>query len=337
MPLRSTPLGAGSREFLGRDPKVLEVLDLVDQVAPTEAPVLILGESGTGKEIIARRLHAHSERRGGPYVGLNCGAVAESLQESELFGHVAGAFTGAVARKRGKFEAADGGTLFLDEVGEMSSALQVKMLRVLQGGEYSPVGMAEERRCDVRVVAATNRPLEQRIQDGAFRVDLYYRLNVIRVELPPLRERPGDLALLARHFLRRFALAYRKPEPALAPEFEEALLRHDFPGNVRELENVVHRAVILCRGGALTPRLLPPELLRSRAEGEGPASASNFHEAKQLAVEQFERDYLTAMLRDCGGIISRAAGRSGLSERNFHEKLNKYGIDGQSFRPSGRA
>ena len=326
------------QRWIGRDPKILEILDLIDQVAATDAPVLITGESGTGKEILARDLHARSQRRTGPFVPVNSGAIAEALVESELFGHLPGAFTGAVARKRGKLEAAHGGTLFLDEIGEMSPAFQVKLLRTLQTGEYSPVGMAETRFCDVRVIAATNRDLGSCIADGAFRRDLYYRLSVIHLEVPPLRERPGDVPLLVRHFAASFAAAYRKPEPHLEPEFEELLMRHDWPGNVRELENVIHRAVILCRGRSLAPHLLPPELRHGtgRAAGGG-AGPANFHEAKQVAIEQFERDYLIAVLRDCGGIVSRAAGRSGLSERNFHEKLNRYGIDGQSFRVPGRS
>jgi len=314
-------------------------MEVVDQVAATDAPVLITGESGTGKEIVARELHLRSQRRPAPFVPVNCGALTETLVESELFGHLPGAFTGAVARKRGKFEAAEGGSLFLDEIGETSPAFQVKLLRTLQSGEYSPVGMAETRSCNVRVIAATNRDLDTSMADGTFRRDLFYRLSVIRLEIPPLRDRPGDIPLLVRHFTSSFAASYSKPELHLEPDFEELLARHHWPGNVRELENVVHRAVILCRGRSLSPHLLPPELragVGRLAAGAG-AEPSNFHEAKQIAVEQFERDYLVAVLRDCGGIVSRAASRSGLSERNFHEKLNRYGIDGQSFRSPGRA
>ncbi|MEA2561104.1 MAG: Nif-specific regulatory protein [Acidobacteriota bacterium] len=323
--------------WIGRDPKVLEILDIVEQIAATDAPVLITGESGTGKEVIAREIHVRSQRRTGTLVPVNCGAIPEALVESELFGHLPGAFTGAVARKRGKFEIADGGTLFLDEIGETSPALQVKLLRTLQSGEYSPLGMAETRHCNVRVIAATNSDLGLSLEEGSFRRDLFYRLSVIRLEIPPLRERPGDIPLLVRHFVLSYASVYQKPEPRLEPGFEDLLARHDWPGNVRELENVVHRAVILCRDRSLGPQLLPPELRSSIGKAPGATGeAVNFHEAKQVAIEQFERDYLTGMLRDCGGIVSRAAGRSGLSERNFHEKLNRYGIDGQSFRTPGR-
>jgi DNA-binding NtrC family response regulator len=315
--------------LVGEDVKIEEIRALIDQIAATDAPVLITGESGTGKEIVARTLHDRSARRRGPYVCVNCGAIAPMLEESELFGHVAGAFTGAIGRKRGKLELADGGTLFLDEVGEMSPVLQVKLLRALQTGEVSPVGMAECRYCDVRVVAATNQDLERGLREGSFRRDLYYRLNVLRLEIPPLRERPGDILLLARHFVRGYAASYGRPEPEMGPGFEEALLGYDYPGNVRELENVIHRAVVLAREGRLTPGLLPAELRRRTEAAVVPAG---FHAAKQIAVERFERDYLTAALRDCGGIVSRAARRCGLSERNFHEKLSRYGIEGQSFR-----
>jgi DNA-binding NtrC family response regulator len=325
----SCPEESKPRTLVGRDPRILELLDLVDQVAATGAPVLITGESGTGKEIVARELHARSLRRRGPFVAVNCGAIVDSLGESELFGHVPGAFTGALGRKRGKFEAADGGTLFLDEVGEMSPALQVKLLRALQTGEFSPVGMTETRVCDVRVIAATNQDLEAQIQSGAFRTDLFYRLNVIRLEVPPLRERRGDILPLARHFAAAFAGTYGLPEPDFTPELERTLLRWDYPGNVRELENILHRAVILGRDGALSARLLPPEMARGKGDDSPEAT---FHEAKERVIERFERDYLTSLLGNCGGIVSRAAARCGLSERNFHEKLKKYGIDGQSFR-----
>lgn len=345
MPLLSCS-STSPHPWVGRDPKVLELLEVVEQVATTDAPVLITGESGTGKEMVARELHRQSRRRMAPFLPVNCGALTETLVESELFGHLPGAFTGAVVRKRGKFEIAHGGTLFLDEIAETSPAFQVKLLRTLQSGEYSPVGMAETQSVNVRVIAATNRDLAASIQEGSFRRDLYYRLSVIRIEVPPLRERPGDIPLLARHFAASFAAAYRKPELHMESNFVEHLTRHGWPGNVRELENVVHRAVILCSGRSLTPHLLPPELSSGsgmvaagtrRTLAGATAEPANFHAAKQLAIERFERDYLIGMLRDCGGIVSRAAGRSGLSERNFHEKLNRYGIDGQSFRSPGRA
>ncbi len=329
---RGTP---GRRSFLGEDPRVLELLELVQRVAGTDAPVLITGESGTGKELLARELHVASQRSDGPYVAVNCGAIPANLEESELFGHTPGAFTGASSRKRGKFEMAHGGTLFLDELVEMSPAVQVKLLRVLQTGEYSPVGMAETLRCDVRVVAATNQKVESQLANGSFRSDLFYRLNVIRIEVPPLRDRRGDILLLARRFAERFARRYGRGEVRIGSDVERFFLAYEYPGNVRELENLVHRAVILAHDGTL--RL---EHLLRRASEASPATGSpppaDFHAAKQDAIERFEREFLTSALAECGGIISRAAGRTGLSERNFHEKLAKYGIDGQSFRAASR-
>ena len=322
--------------FLGRDPGVRRLLATAELVAATEAPVLLTGESGTGKELLAELLHRRSPRADGPFVAVNCGAIASGLAESELFGHVAGAFTGAVGRKQGKFEAAQGGTLFLDEVAEMPPALQVKLLRVLAGGEYSPVGLATARRSDVRVVAATNQDLPVAMADGRFRPELYYRLNVFRLELPPLRERPGDVLLLAEHFLARWAGRYERPRPRLSPELEARLLAYPYPGNVRELDNLMHRAAVLARGGAVGADLLP-ELGDAAGGGDEAAADDDFHSAKQRAVERFERDYLTRTLRQSAGVVSRAAGLAGLSERNFHEKLNRYGIDGRSFRPSPRA
>src|SRR5262249_8551447 len=207
---------------------------------------------GTGKELIARALHENSSRRTAPFLPVNCGAIAETLQESELFGHARGAFTGATEAKVGKFGAADGGTVFLDEIAETSKSLQVKLLRILQHGEYSPVGLAENRSCDVRIVAATNRDLRPLVANGSFPKDLYYRLNTIRLDLPPLRERRGDIPLLIDHFLRQFRACYHKPNLEMSGAAVAALCRHDFPGNVRELENIMRRAAILCWGTAIS-------------------------------------------------------------------------------------
>jgi DNA-binding NtrC family response regulator len=317
--------------FVGKAPEVLKLLNLATQIADTDATVLITGESGTGKELIARYLHEQSSRRRSPFIAVNCGAIAETLQESELFGHAKGAFTGAITRKIGKFEAADKGTIFLDEVSEMSHALQVKLLRILQSGEYSPVGYAGNCYCEARVVAATNRDLQELVTARQFRADLYYRLNIIRLLLPPLRERKRDIPLLIDHFLDRLRKAYHKPGLEISPEAENILLQHDYPGNVRELENILRGAAILAGDGSITLQQLPTELLaKKRHSADG--HCDTFHQAKARAVEEFERDYLTAVLADCGGIVSRAAQRSGLSERIFHEKLRKYGISGKSYR-----
>lgn len=318
-----------ARGFISQDPKVLEVLDMVAQVANTDATVLITGESGTGKEFIARSLHEKSGRDRAPFLAVNCGAIAETLQESELFGHARGAFTGATEARIGRFEAAHRGTIFLDEISEMSKALQVKLLRVLQYGEYAPVGSTENRLCDVRVIAATNQNLRPLIAAGVFRPDLYYRLNVIRLELPPLRQRRNDIPLLINHFLHIFGATYHKPHLQLHADTRDLLLRYDFPGNVRELENIIRRAVILCRDRLLVPGHLTPEVLTGLS---APTQVADFHSAKAHALEAFERSYLLTILVECGGIVSRAARRSGLSERNFHQKLKKYGICGKDYR-----
>ena len=323
--------------FIGNDPGVLEVLQTVYLVADTDATVLITGETGTGKELIATALHEESSRRDKAFIAMNCGAVADSLLESELFGHLRGSFTGATETRRGKFEAADGGTIFLDEVADMNHALQVKLLRVLQTGEYSPIGSAASRRCDVRVVAASNQPLKPLIASGIVRADLYYRLNVISLDLPPLRARRGDIPLLLDHFLRRFAKWYRRGERRFGGQAERILLAYDYPGNVRELENAVRRAVILCRGDEIQPGDLPREMREPVAPNEI-SQPQEFHAARARVLDDFERQFLVASLRDSGGIVTRAAERVGLSERILHAKLKKHGLRGRDFRvPKTRA
>jgi DNA-binding NtrC family response regulator len=325
----ATARGPTSARYVSNDSHVLEVLDLARQVADTSATVLITGESGTGKEFIAHELHERSSRRLAPFLAVNCGSVAETLQESEMFGHARGAFTGAAEEKKGKFDAAAGGTLFLDEVAEMSRSLQVKLLRVLQYGEYSPVGSAENRHCDVRVVAATNRDLLHLTTVGQFRSDLYYRLNIICLHLPPLRERRGDIPLLIDHFLRAFGTAYGKEGLRPSREVDEILRHYHYPGNVRELENIIHRAVLLCRTHLILPADLAPEVRAARPAAAAPV---DFHKAKARVIEEFEHAYLTSMLAAAGGIVSRAARCAGLSERNFHEKIKKYNIHSEHFR-----
>jgi DNA-binding NtrC family response regulator len=320
-----------SVHFVSNDPTVLDILDLVSQVADTDATVLIIGGSGTGKELIAKALHEQSSRRDAPFLAVNCGAIADTLQESELFGHEAGSFTGATLRKTGKFAAADRGTIFLDEISGMSMSLQVKLLRTLQSGEYTPVGMTTNQYCNVRVVAATNEDLRPLIDAGKFRHDLYYRLNIIRVELPPLCQRAGDIPLLIDHFLRLFGAGYRKPNLRVDADAQELLLKYDYPGNVRELENIIRRAVILCRDHWIMPCHLAPEVSAGKS-ADCTDLPENFHKAKDRVVEEFERAFLTSILSVCGGIVSRAARRAGLSERNFHAKLRKHGIRGQGFR-----
>jgi transcriptional regulator with PAS, ATPase and Fis domain len=317
--------------ILGRDPKILAILDMVAQVADTSATILIQGESGTGKELIARSIHRQSSRRDAAFVAVNCGAIPESLLESEIFGHVRGAFTGADAPKVGKFEAADRGTIFLDELSEMSRPLQVSLLRLLQSGEFTPVGTAEVRYTDARVIAATNRDLIPLIEAGRFRHDLYYRLNIIRIDLPPLRERRDDIPALIDHFLQLLCAEYGRSGLDLGFDAREILLKYPYPGNVRELENILRRAVILNHGHTIRAKDLPLEVVSAPA----PATVQlpcRYHEAKEHALRDFEESYLSSALRQSGGIVSRAARATGLSERNFHKKLARYHIDFKVFR-----
>lgn len=339
---RAEPDAAGVRrgsarysEFIGQSAVIRDLLGLVVRVAATEAPVLITGESGTGKEILARTIHSKSRRRNASFVPVNCGAIVDTLEESELFGHVAGAFTGANKRKSGKFEAADGGTIFLDEIGEAPLPLQVKLLRILQDGEYAPVGMVETCHCDARLIAATNQDLGKLLQTRQFRADLFYRLNVVCLEIPPLRERREDIPLLLRYFVRMYSDLYSRPEPGIDPGLDKVLWEYDFPGNVRELSNIVQRAIILDYKRDLCVDVLP-EAVRCPSS---PVSASfeheaRFHEAKRRLIEKFEREYLVAIVQESGGVVSRAARRAGLSDRIMHHKLRAYGIDARSYRAS---
>jgi DNA-binding NtrC family response regulator len=308
------------------------VINLIERIADTTATVLITGQSGTGKECVARTICRLSSRRNAAFVAVNSGAISEGLLESELFGHVRGAFTGADANRVGVFGAAEGGTVFLDEISEMTKPCQAKLLRVLQSGEYKPVGLSENRYCDVRVIAATNVDLRPMVASGNFRQDLYYRLNVIHLILPALRERRGDIPLLIDHFLQKYATRYGKPDVRMGRDAEAELMHHDYPGNVRELENIVQRAVVLCRSGTITGDDLPSEVRGPSAVPPLADRALTFHDAKAAVIERFERTYLTSVLQECGGIISRAAARSGLSERNFYEKMKRHGLSWRSFR-----
>ena len=304
---------------LGKSRTFADVLRLAEQVAPTESTVLIQGESGTGKEVIARYIHELSARSEGLFLSLNCGALPESLLESELFGHVKGSFTGAVRDKQGLFAAARGGTFFLDEIGEMSPATQVKLLRVLQEREAIPVGGTEAIPVDVRVVAATNRDLEDEIRRGRFRTDLYYRLNVIAIHLPPLRDRRDDIEIFVNAFLDRIAKEHGEPMKRLDQDAIDAVLAHDWPGNVRELENALERAVVLTKGENVPLAAMPAKLTERRLE---PLVAERIHPNPTL--DTIERAYITWVLQSEGGNKSRAAEVLGIDPSTLYRKLSRY-------------
>jgi two-component system response regulator PilR (NtrC family) len=317
----------GLDSILGRSPKMLELFELVQSIAPTQSTVLITGESGTGKELVARAIHVYSLRKAEPFVSVNCGAVPETLLESELFGHMRGSFTGATTNKKGLFEVADRGSIFLDEIAEMSPAMQVKLLRVLQEKRFRRIGAAEETEVDVRVIAATNKNLEQMVEEKTFREDLYYRLNVIPIALPPLRDRREDIALLAEHFLARSCTQMGKSISKISDQAMAVLMSHDWPGNVRELENVIERAVALETTRVILPERLPENLLRARA---APAAPATEIPEQGLDFSQYvanvERRLLTQALEKAGGIQTRAAKLLSMNLRSFRYLLQKYGL-----------
>ena len=317
------------QDIIGHDPVLRKVLDLVRQVADSTATVLIEGASGTGKELVARAIHRLSGRRSKKFISLNCAALAETLLESELFGHVKGSFTGAIADKKGWFETADGGTIFFDEISEMSGALQGKLLRVLQTGEFSPVGGETVKKCDVRIVAATNKQLKDQIKKGHFRDDLYYRLNIITLELPLLKDRPRDILLLATHFLRKYE-GKREKRIMLSSAAQNALQSYSFPGNIRELENAVRRALLLCNGAEITLEHLPPEMQQPIFSTKKPLGS--FAAEKQRVVAEFERSYIVNALHEANGVVSRAAQIAQMDAKNFYQKMNKYGINAAQFK-----
>ncbi len=313
------------QDIVTRNPRMLEIVELVRSVADLRSTVLIQGESGTGKEVVARAIHGAGNRAEKPFVAVPCTALAESLLESELFGHERGAFTGAVERRKGKFELADGGTLFLDEIGDISARLQVGLLRVLQERRFFRVGGSEEVEVDVRVVAATNRNLREAVREGAFREDLFYRLNVIGVRLPPLRERLEDVPLLARHFVERIALEVGKEVSGISDDALAVLMRHAWPGNVRELENAIERAIVVARSPVLDAGCF--EFLRQGAD-EPPARAFD----GDRPLRDIERDAIAATLARTAGNIKAAAAVLGIDRSTLYDKLHRHGIA----RPSAR-
>src|SRR5689334_21862578 len=305
--------------MVGESPELAAVYDVVRQAAPTKATVLVLGESGTGKELIAQALHELSPRKDKPFVKVSCAALSETLLESELFGHERGSFTGAVGRKEGRFELADGGTLFLDEIGEISPATQIKLLRVLQTREFERVGGTQTLKVDVHLVAATNRELAAEVKAGKFREDLYYRLNVVAVTLPPLRRRKGDLPALASHFIEKYARLYGKDVRGLAPGTLNALLAHDWPGNVRELENAIERAVVLAQNREITADDLPPSLRGARPDRREAGSL-----IPGATLYEIEREAILRTLELVGGSTSRAADMLGISARKIQYRMKEY-------------
>ncbi len=307
--------------IVGKSQAMKDVVSILERIAPSDVPILIEGESGTGKDLLARAAHAMSSRASGPYVPLNMSAIPENLAEAELFGHEKGAFTGADEARPGFFAEADGGTLFLDEIGLLPAALQPKLLRVLQDGEYVPVGSRRPRRANVRVVAATNEDLQRSVKAGRFREDLWFRLRVVPVRLPPLRERREDVPLLVEHFVKKHALRLSRPPLSPDPEAMKALLDHPWPGNIRELEHAIERGLLLARGEAITLADLPPELSPQPQDGGG-SGEGRYRRAR----DAWERKFFEDLLREAGGSVGKAAELAGIHRSTLYEKLTRYGL-----------
>ena len=316
--------------IIGNSRPMQAVYDLIAKVARSDTTVLIRGESGVGKELVAHAIHYNSSRASKPFIKVNCAALPETVIESELFGHERGAFTGAVARRKGRFELASGGTIFLDEVGDFSPATQVKLLRVLQEREFERVGGMETIRTDVRVIAASNRDLEQLISDGRFRQDLYYRLNVFSIHVPPLRERKSDILLLADFFAEKYGRANHKPIRRISTPAIDMLLAYHWPGNVRELENCIERAVLLSTDGVIHGHHLPPTLQTAEATGTGHRGTL------QESLDNLEREIILDALKSARGNMARAARDLGITERVMGLRVRKHGIDPRRFRQAQR-
>jgi two-component system response regulator PilR (NtrC family) len=321
----------GLDNIIGQSPNMRAIFDMIQTVAPQTSRVLITGESGTGKELVARAIHENSVRAQAPFITINCGAFPETLLESELFGYMKGAFTGANENRQGLFQAAHGGTLFMDEIGNMSLTMQVKLYRVLQEGKVRPIGSTEEADVDVRIIAATNKEFEKEIAEGRFREDLYYRLSVIPIQVPPLRERRDDIPLLARHFLERFRKTMEKPIEAISPEAMTRLESYDWPGNVRELENTMERAVALETGREISLKVLPDRIAGYSGSSIGvpegqaagfPVDGVDF----EKEISAAERRYLQAALEKAGGVRTRAAEFLKISYRSFRHYAKKHNL-----------
>jgi two-component system response regulator HydG len=309
--------------LIGSSEKMQQVFETLALVAPTDTTVLILGESGTGKELVADAIHANSERADKPLIKVNCAALPETLLESELFGHEKGAFTGAISRRKGRFEVADGGTIFLDEIGELPVSIQVKLLRVLQEQQFEPLGSSKTTTVDVRVIAATNRNLEEEIAQGQFREDLYYRLNVFPIHVPPLRERKADIQQLAEFFLRKYNEKHKRQIKGFAPRSLDLFMRYDWKGNIRELENTIERSVILCREESIAPQHLPAPIqaLASELEPEIPDVEPG------VTLKEMEKQLIISTLKQHEGNRTKTAEALGISRRSLQMKLKEYGIN----------
>jgi DNA-binding NtrC family response regulator len=322
--------------IVSKSPKMRKVFDLIEQVGPLGSIVLIFGETGTGKELVAQAIHDADSRRKGPFVALNCAVLHDSLLESELFGHERGAFTGADRRKKGRFEAADGGTLFLDEIGDVSPTMQAKLLRVLQTGTFERVGGTETIKVDVRFLAASNKRLEDEVKAGRFRSDLFYRLNVVRIDLPRLRDRPEDIPLLAMHFLEKYTRMSTPPVTEIDSEAMQALLDHPWPGHVRELENAIKAAVAMAEGSVIHRDALPATVAPRARRPSGANSLIDIErplpDLTNDLISQVERDYFTRLLARYKGNVARCAKHSGLSRRSVTQKLQKYSLDRTRFK-----
>ncbi len=342
--LSQVPAGMGRFGLIGNSAALTLTFQLIEKVADTPTTVLITGESGTGKELVARALHENSSRRGEPFIRINCAAIPKTLMESELFGYEKGAFTGAVSSKPGRFELADRGTLFLDEIGELPVDMQVKILRVLQESEFERVGGIKTLKVDVRVIAATNRDLMKEVAQGNFREELYYRLNVVPIWLPPLRDRQGDIALLVEHFIRKFNERLKKSITGIAPEALQILLNYPFPGNIRELENVLERTILLSEGPVIRPVDLPAELRAAIQREERPAPAgasgpqpalrdlwdqpkpSSLKEIVRQETERVEREHIIRALETTGGNVTQAARHLKISRKSLQTKMKEFGL-----------
>ncbi|HKV56558.1 MAG TPA: sigma-54 dependent transcriptional regulator [Candidatus Binataceae bacterium] len=336
--LEQVRLETGTFEhMIGRSRAMMSVFEAIEKVAPTDVTVLVRGESGTGKELVARAIHFRSPRARKPFIAVNCAAFSRELVESELFGHEKGAFTGAVSRREGKFEAADGGTLFLDEIGDMPLETQAKLLRVLQEKRLERVGGNQSLAVDVRIIAATNQDLEAQIAQGRFREDLYYRVRVLEIRVPPLRDRREDIPLMVQHFIEDSCQRFSLPQKQLAPAAMRACLEAPWRGNARALKSTIEQAVILSGGSEISAEELfasPPGEVRPQSEGGAPTAASNgsnpnvlsFREAKEKFLGQWEREFFVAALRATGGNISRAAERIGMYRQSFQQKMRELGI-----------